>query len=107
MAYRIDWMPETDEEFGRFSKKFKITIRDKVKNVAANWPNSRNLRTIVRVRGQEALGYLDNVFELKVGSGPRVAFVVDEEQQLFRIYMVGTHEYCKDNYLKALRQRVE
>lgn len=107
MAYDIRWLSETDEEFARFATRFKRTIRDKIKYIAENWPESSKLRTVSQIAGQGNLGYSGNVFELRIGSGARLAFIVYEQEQLFIVYLLGTHDYCKSNYLKALQTRTD
>ena len=107
MAYSVVWLSETESELRVFSHRFQRTIISKVTNVAQNLPTSLNLRTIQRIRGQQTLGFEGTLFELDVGAGPRVAFRLDEERELLIVYLVGNHDYCRDNYLRAAENRLE
>lgn len=107
MAYRVEWLSETESELRVFDRRFRTTIISKVTHIALNLPTSLRLRTIQRIRGQEALGYAGILFELDVGSGPRVAFRLDEDREMLIVYLVGTHDYCRENYLRAAENRLE
>ena len=107
MVYRVSWLPETEEELKRFSKRFKHVIIRKVEHIAQNLPSSLRLKGIQRVRGQERLQISGRLFELDVGAGPRVAFALYDDLQLLVVYLVGTHDYAKANYLRAAAERLE
>ena len=107
MAYNVEWLPETESELRVFDRRFRKAIINKVEHIAQNLPTSLTLRTIQRIRGQAALGFIGTLFELDVGSGPRVAFRLDEERELLMVYLVGNHDYCRDNYLRAAEDRLE
>jgi hypothetical protein len=64
------------------------------------------LRTVQPVRGQEHLRIPGRLFELDIGSGIRVAFVLYDDRESLVVYMVGTHDYAKANYLKAAEERL-
>ena len=76
MGYRVEWLEETEAELKVFSKRFRIIIKRKVEKIASGIPESLKLRSVRLVRGQENLKISGRLYELDVGSGPRVAFVV-------------------------------
>jgi hypothetical protein len=98
---------ETEEELKRFSKRFQLTIIRKVEHIAQSLPDSLRLKGIQRVRGQETLQVSARLFELDVGSGPRVAFALYDNRELLVVYLVGIHDYAKANYLRAAADRLE
>lgn len=89
-----------------FSKRFQRIIRDKIKKVADSLPVSLRLNSVQPIRNQEELGFRDELYELDVGKGPRVAFVLYRDRQLMVIYMIGTHDYAMQNYLKLASERL-
>ena len=107
MAYSVSWLAETEQELRRFSRRFQSTIINKVTNIADNVPTSLRLRSVQIIRGQETLRLNGVLYELDVGSGPRVAFLLDVERERLIVYLVGTHDYCKENYLAAAADRLE
>jgi mRNA-degrading endonuclease RelE of RelBE toxin-antitoxin system len=107
LVYRVLWLPATEEELKRFSTRFQRTIIRKVEHIAQNLPSSLRLKGVQRIRGQETLQISARLFELDVGSGPRVAFALYDNRELLTVYLVGTHDYAKVNYLRAATERLE
>ena len=107
MAYSVKWLRESEEELKRFfSKHFQDSILTKVDHIAANLPTSLSLRGVQPIRDQEELELTGRLFELDVGSGPQVAFVLYDDIQLLLVYLVGTHDYAKSNYIRAALERL-
>ena len=107
MAYRIEWVPETEVELKTFAQKFRQTIVRKVEHFAHNLPQSLHLSSVQTIRGQDGLGLSCILIELDVGSGPRVGLAMYESEELLRVYLVGNHDYAKQSYLKAAIARLE
>lgn len=106
MGYRVEWLEETEAELKVFPKRFRFTIKRKVEKIASNIPDTLKLRSVRPVRRQEELGIKGHLYELDVGSGPRVAFVVYEDRHLLIVYMVGTHDYAYAHYLTLAAGRL-
>ncbi len=107
MAYSLLWREEAVEDIARFSDKHRRMFVRKVRLVVDNLPQSLRLRSVQPVRGAEDLGLPGRLYELDVGSGFRVAIMVNEEQQTAIVYLAGDHDYCKANYLKAADRRLK
>ncbi|MCH8087524.1 MAG: hypothetical protein IIC81_06685 [Chloroflexi bacterium] len=105
MGYRVEFREETEEELNVFSHKHRRALINKIRHVADNLPQSLRLKTVQPIRGAPA-DMAGRLFELDVGSGPRVAFVLYEEQKLLVVYLIGTHDYAKANYLRAAERRL-
>jgi mRNA-degrading endonuclease RelE of RelBE toxin-antitoxin system len=106
LHYQVEWRTETIDEMKVFSKDFQKAIRHKVEHVANNIPSSLKLRSVQPIRDQEQISVGGTLYELDIGSGPRVAFVVDNETSTLTVYMVGTHDYAYSNYLKLALKRL-
>ena len=78
MEFKVVLLEETDAELKVFSKKHRLAILNKIRNVAANLPQSLSLKTVQPIRGAP-VRETGRLFELDVGSGPRAAFALDNE----------------------------
>lgn len=107
MAYRLEWLEETEPEMRAFPKRFQETIRKKLQLIAQGWPQTQRLSSVQPIRGQENLGFSGQLFEVDIGSGPRAAILVDPALQTVTVYMVGTHDYAKEHYLQAAEERLQ
>lgn len=107
MAYQIEWLVETEAELKVFSKGFRMTIKRKVEKIASNIPESLKLSSVQPIKGQEGLAIQGRIYELDIGSGARAAFVINVDKQTLTVYMVGTHDYAYENYLKLATKRLE
>jgi hypothetical protein len=106
LGYRLEWHVETESEIRGFPKRFQATIRRKLQTIAAGWPQSARLKSVQPIRGQENLGIQGQLFEVDIGAGPRAGILVDSIRQVITVYLVGTHDYAKANYLKAADRRL-
>ncbi len=106
MSYRLEWLTETEPEMRVFPKRFQDTIRKKLQRIAEGWPQTAHLHSVQPIRGQESLGFQGQLFEVDIGSGPRAAILIDPALQTVTVYVVGTHDYAKEHYLKAAEERL-
>ena len=89
-----------------FSARDRQRLRDKVRDVAANIPESLNLKTVSRLRGAQLAPGVQGAYELRIGSGYRVGFLLLPESSTLKVYLAGTHDYANKNFLSALERRV-
>lgn len=106
MQYQVEWHEATLDEFKNFSKKFRDTIRDKIKHIADNLPASLKLRSIQPIRDQDLLPLTGTLYELDIASGAKAAFVVDDDRKVLIVYMVGKHDYAYSNYTYLAKERL-
>jgi hypothetical protein len=89
-----------------FSKKHQRGIMKKVLHFSSNLPASLGLRSVQRIRGP-SLPHGLTALERDIGAGPRAALVVGDTQRLVTVYIVGTHDYAMNHYLRALDERID
>jgi mRNA-degrading endonuclease RelE of RelBE toxin-antitoxin system len=106
LEYQVEWLVETIDEMKAFPKDFQKTIKHKVEHIAISIPISLKLKSIQPIRDQEQISVRGDLYELDIGSGPRVAFCVDDENKIVTVFMVGTHDYAYSNYLKLASKRL-
>ena len=83
-----------------------MTIKRKVEKIASGIPETLKLSSIQLIRGQQGLAIQGRLYELDIGSGARAAFVINVDKQTLTVYMVGTHDYAYENYLKSAAKRL-
>ena len=106
MAYRVEWRSEAARELGQmFSGKDQRRIISKVEDTAAGLPHSLELKTVSRLRGARLPPGAQGAYELRIGRGYRVAFVLFAETGTLRVYLAGTHDYVNRLFLSALEGR--
>ena len=107
MVYEVEWLVEVEAELRRFfSKRFQGSIVRKVEHIAANLPASLSLRGVQPVKGQSELEISGQLYELDIGSGARAAFVLHNDSNRLIVYLVGHHDYARENYLRAALERL-
>ena len=106
MAYRVEWHSEAARELGQmFSARDQRRVISKVEDTAAGLPQSLELKTVSRLRGAQLPPGAQGAYELRIGRGYRVAFVLFAETQTLRVYLAGTHDYANRLFLSALESR--
>jgi hypothetical protein len=88
-----------------FSGKDQRRIISKVEDTAAGLPHSLELKTVSRLRGARLPPGAQGAYELRIGRGYRVAFVLFAETGTLRVYLAGTHDYVNRLFLSALEGR--
>jgi len=81
LGYKLEWLVETEGELKRFSKSFREPIKRKVEHFAQNYSESKGLKGVQQIKGQQDLAVSGTLYELDVGSGPRVALAVSDSKK--------------------------
>ena len=102
----MEWHPEAARELEQmFSARDQRRIISKVEYTAAGLPQSLELKTVSRLRGARLPQGAQGAYELRIGRGYRVAFMLFAETETLWVYLAGTHDYVKRLFLSALERR--
>ena len=106
MAHSVRWHPEAAGELkDMFTRRDQRRVIDKIESIAAGLPESLRLKVVSRLRGARLPPGAEGAYELRIGRGYRVAFVLFNDPDVLRVYLAGTHDYANRLFLTALERR--